>query len=175
MHLYTIGHSNRSFEEFLAILSDHNIKTVVDVRRFPSSRKFPHFNSDNLQKLLDTNFIHYRWFESLGGYRRTLVRANFQNAGLQSPGFRNYADYMSTNQFKTAAGELLLLSKQATTVIMCAEKFFWKCHRMLLSDFLTAQGIEVIHILDREKIQPHKLSAAAKITENKTVIYPSNQ
>ncbi|MHC4482059.1 MAG: DUF488 domain-containing protein [Planctomycetota bacterium] len=173
LRLFTIGHSNRTFEDFLSLLSEFNISTVADIRRYPSSRKFPHFNSETLRQLLDAQDIHYIWLEALGGRRHTAKNNQSPNTGLRSPGFRNYADHMTTDEFRTAVWKLLSTAAVSPTAIMCAEKFYWKCHRRLLSDYLTAQGVEMEHIVESGKLQPHKLSAGAVITSDATVVYPS--
>lgn len=145
---------------------------LADVRRYPSSRKFPHFNRDVLRELLEAEGIHYAWFEALGGRRHTGKNENSPNTGLQSPGFRNYADYMMTDEFNAAVQEVLSFAGRQSTVVMCAERFFWKCHRRLLSDFLVTQGAEVGHILEPGNLRPHKLTPGALITEGGQVIYP---
>ncbi len=170
--LFTIGHSNRSFEDFQLLLKEFEIEVLADVRRFPSSRKFPHFNQKVLRQLLDHQRIQYVWFEALGGHRHTKKNERSPNTGLIAPGFRNYADYMMTGEFQVAVSKLLLLGKRLPTAVMCAEKFFWKCHRRLLSDFLVAQGVEVAHIFDQDNLRPHKLTPGAAITNQGTVIYP---
>lgn len=171
--LFTIGHSNRSFEDFRHLLKEFHIRAIADVRRFPSSRKFPHFNQLNLRELLHAEDITYVWFEALGGLRHTSKNEKSPNTGLKSLAFRNYADYMMTDEFQNAALKLLSLARDDQTAIMCAERFFWKCHRRLLSDFLFAHGVKVDHILEAGNLRPHKLSIGAVITkEGGGVIYP---
>jgi uncharacterized protein (DUF488 family) len=173
LRLLTIGHSSRTFEDFLSLLTEFNICVVADIRRYPGSRKFPHFNRDQLRQLLDAQGIHYIWLEALGGRRHTAKNNESPNAGLKSPGFRSYADYMTTDEFRTAVRDLLLTAAVSPTAIMCAEKFYWKCHRRLLSDYLTAQGVDVEHIAESGKLQPHKLSRGTVITADAMVSYPS--
>jgi len=169
--IYTIGHSNLSFEQFASLLKEHEIGLVADIRRYPSSRKFPHFNRPVLSELLAAENIDYLWLESLGG-RRDKVKGNDSvNVGIKSPGFRYYADYMATDEFRRAANELLSAAEHSLSAIMCAEKLYWKCHRRLLSDYLTARHVKVIHILDPGKTSEHKLTQGAVITET-GVIYP---
>ena len=170
--IFTIGHSNRSFEDFISILMEFNIQIVADIRRYPSSRKFPHFNREVLSNLLNERCIEYFWLEALGGRRHTDLKNDSPNAGLKSIGFRNYADYMSTIQFRTAAQKLLSVAAKAKTAIMCAEKFYWNCHRQLLSDYLFAQGIKVLHVIEASKIVTHKLTPGIVITNDSKVIYP---
>lgn len=173
LNLFTIGHSNRSLEDFLSLLREFSINMVADIRRYPGSRKFPHFNGDLLRKLLHPEGIGYAWFEELGGHRHTAPNKNSPNTGLKSIGFRNYADYMATNEFRTAVRRLLSTAASSRTAVMCAEKFYWKCHRRLLCDYLAAQAVEVEHIIEPGKSQPHKLTHGAVITTEAEVIYPS--
>ena len=172
LRLFTIGHSNQSFEEFRLLLEEFQIQVIADVRRFPSSRKFPHFNRDTFHQLLDAEGIQYVWFEALGGLRHKGTDEKSLNVGLKSPAFRNYADHMIMEEFKDAVQELLAFGATKTTAIMCAERFFWKCHRRLLSDFLVAQGVAVEHVLEPGNLQHHKLTTGAMITDEGGVIYP---
>jgi uncharacterized protein (DUF488 family) len=172
--LFTIGHSTRSFDEFLSLLREFKIEVLVDIRRFPGSRRFPHFNCESLEMALPAASIEYIWLEDLGGRRSGPEIADSLNPGLRHPAFRLYADYMQTEQFRSAVNWLLSVAAIKRTAIMCAEKLFWKCHRRLLSDYLVAQDVIVEHIMDSARLQPHKLSAGAVITENLQVIYPSN-
>ena len=172
IQIFTIGHSNRSFEEFLNLLKESQIQTLVDIRRFPSSRKFPYFNRDALAPLLEAQGIEYLWFENLGGFRHSGKNESSPNAGLESPGFRNYADHMMTDEFHATVRDLLTIAARRSTAIMCAERFFWKCHRRLLSDFLVAQGAGVIHILESGSLKPHKLTSGAIIWKGGQVSYP---
>jgi uncharacterized protein (DUF488 family) len=172
MTVFTLGHSNRTAEEFLSLLKEYEIETVADIRRFPSSRKNPQFGAEPLQHLLQENGVAYIWFESLGG-RRKVPRRESPNLLLRSKGFRNYADYMMTEEFHAAAHALMSVISQRVTAILCAERLYWKCHRMLLSDYLTANGVEVIHILGHEQVRRHELMKGAVITSEKCVIYPA--
>jgi uncharacterized protein (DUF488 family) len=115
--------------------------------------------------------IDYLWLEALGGRRHAAESDTSLNAGLKSPGFRNYADYMATDQFRRGVQELLSAAARPHTAVICAEKLYWKCHRRLLSDYLTAQGVEVVHILAPGKSSVHKLTLDAVITET-GVVYP---
>jgi uncharacterized protein (DUF488 family) len=183
--LFTIGHSTRTLDEFIAILREFKIETLVDIRRFPGSRWLPHFNRQDLEQTLPAAGIEYIWLEDLGGRRTGPDLANSPNLGLRHPAFRHYADYMQTEQFRKAVERLLLatakrseagsIASEKTVAIMCAEKLFWKCHRRLLSDYLVAHGILVEHIIETAKTQPHKLSPDAVITPDGHVVYPSNQ
>jgi uncharacterized protein (DUF488 family) len=171
LQIFTVGHSNLSFEQFSSLLKEHEIGLVADIRRYPSSRKFPHFNRPVLSELLAAENIDYLWLESLGGRRHIDKDSKSINVGLESIGFRNYADYMATDEFHKAVDELIKAAAQLRTSVMCAEKLYWKCHRRILSDYLTARQITVIHILEPDKISEHKLTHGAAITET-GVIYP---
>jgi uncharacterized protein (DUF488 family) len=172
--LFTVGHSTRSFDEFLSLLREFKIDALVDIRRFPGSRRFPHFNRESLEKTLPAEGIEYIWIEDLGGRRAGPKNIDSLNPGLTHSAFRHYADYMQTTPFCSAAERLLSIVSEKPSAIMCAEKLFWKCHRRLLSDYLTAQGVIVEHIMDSGRTQTHKLSAGAAITPDLHVIYPSS-
>lgn len=178
MRIYTIGHSMRCFEEFLAILTKYSIQCVADVRRFPSSRKFPHFNRGELEKSLGECGIRYIWMEKLGGRRHGKVAADSPNNGLRSPAFRNYADYMQTEEFQEAVDSLLDIAGACQTAILCAERLYFRCHRMLISDYLTMLGVEVFHIgtaatpVEDEPI-PHKYTSGAQVANGK-LTYPAS-
>jgi uncharacterized protein (DUF488 family) len=171
LRIFTIGHSNLSFEQFVSLLKEHEIGLVADVRRYPSSRKFPHFNRPVLSGLLAAENVDYLWLEPLGGRRHMDKDSKSVNVGLKSNGFRNYADYMVTEEFRRAVDELLTTAARSRTAIMCAEKLYWKCHRRLLSDYLVSQGVEVIHIMESGKTSEHELTQGATITKT-GVIYP---
>jgi uncharacterized protein (DUF488 family) len=171
LRLYTIGHSNLSFEQFMSLLKEFRIDLIADIRRYPSSRKFPHFNRPVLSELLAAENIDYLWLESLGGRRGAVKQGNSVNVGLKSIGFRNYADYMATDEFRRAVADLLSAAAKSETAAMCAEKLYWKCHRRLLSDYLVSRGIEVIHIIEHGKSSSHKLTPYAVATES-GIIYP---
>ncbi len=169
--LFTIGHSNRSMADFLALLKEFEIWALVDIRRFPSSKKFPHFNRGNFAEELEQNDIRYSWLESLGGRRPATGKEPSPNQALETIAFRNYADYMLTQEFRLGIEDLLGTARAQRTAIMCAEKLFWSCHRRLLSDYLLAQDITAQHILDSGRLQPHRLTAEARI-EGDHVLYP---
>lgn len=168
--VYTIGHSNRSIEEFKKLLIRYSVEVIADVRRFPTSR-YEHFKQDRLEKLLKEVGIEYIWFESLGGYRKKIFK-NSPNKAIRSEGFRNYADYMLTEEFISGAERLIEIAKVKRVAIMCKEKFFWKCHRKFISDYLTFKGFQVIHIIN-DSVKEHKLSREARITDN-GLIYDLN-
>ncbi|HTZ98647.1 MAG TPA: DUF488 domain-containing protein [Terriglobales bacterium] len=167
--LYTIGHSTRTLEELIAALQAHSIKTLVDIRSFPMSRRLPHFNRQALEKSLAESGIHYLWLPALGG-RRTKIRDDSPNIALRSDSFRNYADYMLTNEFRNGIQQLIQLAEQSPTAYMCAERVYFQCHRMLVSDWLVAHGHDVQHIDATGPTRPHKLMSEANLIED-DVIY----
>jgi uncharacterized protein (DUF488 family) len=169
--LFTVGHSNHALDRFLALLAQHEVEALMDIRRFPSSRKHPHFNQENLALVLREAGVEYRWIESLGGRRRKEKDASI-NLGLQNTGFRNYADYMLTESFQEGVEHLLEVAKRKRTAVMCAEGLFWQCHRRLVSDFLVANGVTVQHIMPSGELRPHSLTEGAKV-EDGAVTYPS--
>lgn len=172
MDIYTIGHSNHAIDRFIELLNQHDIKAVVDVRRFPSSRRLPHFNRPSLAGELEGHDIEYHWLESLGGHRKEGL-GDSPNFGIRDQSFRNYADHMLSHEFRDGMDRLLAIANTKRTAIMCAEKSFHDCHRKLTSDFLVANGVTVQHILPDGKLEPHKLSEDAKVG-NGRVTYPEN-
>jgi uncharacterized protein (DUF488 family) len=170
LNLFTIGHSTHPLDRFLALLAQHEIEALVDIRRFPGSRKHPHFNRDHLAAALPKSGVDYHWLEALGG-RRHKRRDTSPNLGLENDGFRNYADYMLTSEFQDGVTKLLEVARRKRTALMCAEGVFWRCHRRLVSDFLAANGVTVQHILPTGELRPHKLTDGAVI-EGGQVTYP---
>ncbi len=172
--IYTIGHSTRTLDELVAALQAHGIVTVADIRAFPMSRRQPHFNRDSLASELPKRRIDYVWMEALGG-RRKKIRDDSPNAGLRNDSFRNYADYMLTADFAQAIGCLLQVAGQGKTAIMCAERVYFQCHRMLVSDYLTAHGHTVLHIdNDRHPLRSHKLMPEARLV-NGQLLYNAQE
>ena len=163
--IYTIGHSTRDIEEFLLMLNNFRIECLVDVRRFPSSRKFPAYNQDNLRETLKNIGIEYVHIEALGGRRSALK--NSPNSVWHHPSFRGYADYMETPEFEQALRELQLISTTKVTAIMCSEAVFWRCHRSMISDFLKSESYEVLHIMSPTKLTEHPYTAPAHIVDGK--------
>jgi uncharacterized protein (DUF488 family) len=155
--LYTIGHSTRTAAELIEALQAHSIRTLVDIRAFPVSRRLPHFNRENLSETMSAARIQYVWMKELGGYRKK-TRIDSPHTGLRNASFRNYADYMLTDEFKNAIAELVQLGEQSPTAYMCAERVYFHCHRMLVSDYLVANGHEVLHIDGTGPPRAHKLT-----------------
>ena len=171
--LYTIGHSTRTLEELIAALQGHSIQTLVDIRSFPMSRRLPHFNRESLEKSLPEAGVKYVWMKELGG-RRKKIRDDSPNIALRSPSFRNYADYMLTKEFQRAIADLIRMAEHSRTAYMCAERVYFRCHRMLVSDWLVAHGHAVLHIDDTRPARPHKLTAEARLIDEQ-VIYRGDQ
>jgi len=171
MTLYTIGHSNRTIDTLMALLAAYEIDLLADVRQFPSSKRLPQFNQNTLAGSLAAAGIDYTWFEALGGRRSGFDAANSPNLGLRSRGFRQYADYMQTAEFQQAVARLLQVAEQQRTALMCAEAVYWRCHRRLISDYLTAQGHCVQHILGHNQCRPHRWTDAVVVGHG-GVTYP---
>jgi len=163
--VWTIGHSTRSAEELGELLNSNRIQTLVDVRSFPGSRRFPQFNHKRLAEYLDSLGIDYKHLPSLGGRRKPKVDS--KNTAWQNAAFRAYADYMETEEFEKGIAELLKLAQEKPTAIMCAEAVWWKCHRSLIADYLKSKGVEVMHVLSANKTELHPFTAAARIVRGK--------
>jgi uncharacterized protein (DUF488 family) len=166
--IFTVGHSTRPAEEFVALLQGFGIELLADVRTVPRSRRNPQFEKDALREILSTHGIEYIHLPSLGGLRHP--RRDSVNTGWQNASFRGYADYMQTGEFARAVQALTDLAATKRIAIMCAEAVPWRCHRSLLGDALLARGIEVIDILNRSNAQPHKLTAWAHVEAHKLPI-----
>jgi uncharacterized protein (DUF488 family) len=166
--LYTIGHSTRTLLELIAVLQAHSIETLVDIRSFPLSRRLPHFNRESLESALPAAGIRYVWMKALGGYRKK-IRDDSPNIALRNVNFRNYADHMLTPEFEEAVAKLVRLAEQSPTAYMCAERVWFHCHRMLVSDWLVAHGHRVLHIDAGGAPRPHKLTAEARLVDGKVV------
>jgi uncharacterized protein (DUF488 family) len=167
--IYTVGHSTRTLEEFVAMLLTHGVKAVADVRRFPGSRRLPWFNSANMAEALPGMGLSYWPFPGLGGRRR--ARVHSPNLGWRNEGFRGYADYMQTPEFVAALEELMDRARTIPTATMCAEAVPWRCHRSLIADGLLIRGWRVLNIFDARKVSPHKLTPFAKV-DGLLVTYP---
>jgi uncharacterized protein (DUF488 family) len=166
MRIWTIGHSTRTIEKFISLLEEHGIKSLADVRLLPGSRRYPQFNRETLADSLGNAGIRYEHFPELGGRRK--ARSDSRNTAWRNESFRGYADYMETEEFHKGVGRLLDLATQAgSTAIMCAEAVWWRCHRSLISDYLKTRGIEVTHIMDAHKTEPHPYTSAAQIVDDR--------
>ena len=158
---WTIGHSTRSAEEFCALLQEHSIEVLADVRLLPGSRRYPHFNAENLALILREKGIDYVHFPDLGGRRKP--RKDSPNVAWRNESFRGYADYMMTPEFAQAMQRLRAMAAGQRTAIMCAESLWWQCHRGLISDYAKVRGVKVWHILGANKMEEHPYTSAAQI------------
>lgn len=171
MTVYTIGHSTRSLDAFLAALAASGIERLVDVRRFPASRRHPHFSGPALAASLAAAGILYRHMPELGG-RRTARREGVSPHTLwRETAFRNYADYAESETFRQAFAALLDCARERRTAIMCAETVWWRCHRRIIADYLIAAGETVTHILDVGRTEPARLTEGAVKRADGTVLY----
>jgi uncharacterized protein (DUF488 family) len=168
--VYTIGHSTRSLEVFVALLRAHGVVQLADVRTIPKSRRHPHFAQDALSASLPAAGIAYRHFPGLGGLRKPSPDSG--NGGWRHAGFRGYADYMQTAAFEVALEQLIEWSRENPTAVMCAEAVWWQCHRQLIADALIARRVEVRHIMGDKAAPAHTLTAFARV-DGLRVTYPS--
>jgi uncharacterized protein (DUF488 family) len=162
--VWTIGHSTRSTEEFLAALAAHEIEAVVDVRRFPGSRRLPHFGAAALEASLRAGGVSYAWIDALGGRRR--ADPDSPNDAWENDAFRGYADHTGTEEFANGLFELLMVASGLRTAIMCAELLWWRCHRRIIADVLVSIGYEVRHVRDTSgAAEPHELAPPARLVD----------
>lgn len=182
--VFTVGHSNRKWGDFISILKDNHVDLVVDVRRYPASRACPQFNKEQMTIELRKENVSYIHIEKLGGRRNKLDTKEggrsgneANNAGWKNKSFRAYADYMATTSFSKGINELLLLMKKYSRLaIMCAEAVPWRCHRRMIADYLVmVEGISVFDIFDSKKpSSPHELTSFARLIDDKIISYPEN-
>lgn len=172
--LYTVGHSNRSSEELALLLAGAGVRCVADVRRFPSSRRNPHFNRKNLADDLEARGLRYVWLgEALGGRRESgPPRAESPNRAWQDDSFRLYADALYTLEFRAGWLELEGLVEQTRTAILCAERDWWHCHRQLLADLFVVEGGSVVHVVGQGRSEPHRLNGFARVEDGR-LSYPA--
>jgi uncharacterized protein (DUF488 family) len=163
LQIWTVGHSTRSAEEFGRLLQIHQIRTLVDVRSFPGSRRYPQFNKSSLQEFLPTINVEYVHAPRLGGRRKPNAKSH--NSAWKNASFRAYADYMETAEFEEGIRDLIAIARKDSTAIMCAESLWWRCHRSLIADYLKAAGVSVVHILDEKKTEMHPFTSAARIVD----------
>jgi uncharacterized protein (DUF488 family) len=161
--IFTIGHSTRPIDEFIELLKSFHIATLADIRSYPGSRRYPHFNKSSLQQSLSENEIQYIHMPELGG-RRT-PKANSKNTAWRNAGFRGYADYMETADFKKGIHKLEEIAITKPTAYMCSEALWWSCHRSLVSDYLKLLSWTVIHIMGRQKAEDHYYTKPARIVD----------
>jgi len=172
MPIHTIGHSTRSSDEIVALLREHGIGLLADIRRFPGSKRYPHFASEAMATWLPEHGIAYIHMPELGGRRKP--RADSPNMAWRNEQFRAYADYMATDEFRAAVDKLVALGERQRVAIMCAEAVPWRCHRNLVADELTRRGIDVFHIIGNDAPRKHVLNPHACV-ENDHLVYPAEQ
>lgn len=165
--IWTIGHSTHTFEDFTTILKSFEIEMVADIRSFPGSRRYPHFNKEPLAISLPKNGIEYVHLRELSGRRKALKDS--KNTVWRVAAFRGYADYMATGEFKKAIVELEVLASKRRVAYMCSEAVWWRCHRSMVSDYLKNEGWRVIHIMGLNKGTEHPYTGPARIVEDKLV------
>lgn len=163
--LYTVGHSNRSAEEFTGLLRGNGVEVLADVRRLPGSNKYPHFNRDELSDSLAGAGIRYVYLEGLGGRRRP--NKDSRNVAWRNKSFRAYADHMETAEFREGVEALLVHARQSRTAVMCAEAVWWRCHRALIADYLKSVGVTVYHIMGAGSNRPHPYTSAARVVDGR--------
>ncbi len=168
MRIWSVGHGTRTIDESIALLREHRIATVADVRSFPGSRRHPQFGKDALATSLEAAGIRYVHLPGLGGRRRESHAS--PHRALRVAAFRAYADHMAGDEFRAEYARLLALAREAPTAYMCSETLWWRCHRRLLSDRLTVDGWEVVHLLGPEKTGPHRLWDVARV-EGGRIVY----
>lgn len=169
--IFTIGHSTRPIREFIDLLKQHKITQLVDIRTIPKSRHNPQFGQARLQKSLQKEGICYEYIKDLGGLRPKTTES--LNDAWHNASFRNYADYMQTDTFLEGLNQLMKLSREKTTAIMCAEAVPWRCHRSLVSDALIIRDIPVREIISEKSVREHTLTKFA-VVDGTTIIYPAS-
>jgi uncharacterized protein (DUF488 family) len=171
--IWTVGHSSRTWEDFLSLLQTHRIEAIADVRRFAGSRKFPHFGRDELPARLHAAGVDYIAIDELGGRRK--VAPDSPNSVWRNPSFRAYADHMASAEYAAGRVRLLRLAQHKRTAILCSEAVWWRCHRSLIADDLKAAGIEVRHIMSAYKATEHPYTSAASIQNGRLVYGAAKQ
>ena len=167
--VFTIGHSTRSSAEFIGLLREWSIDLLIDVRRFPMSRRYPHFNEGTLASDLKQAGIAYLHQDVLGGRRSP--RKDSPNTAWRNAQFRGYADHMESYEFRAAVSAIVSRARDHTQAVMCAEAVPWRCHRNLLADALIVRGIDVRHIMQPGKANPHKLNKDARVVDADHLVY----
>ena len=168
--VWTIGHSTRSPDEFLGLLADFRIETIVDVRRFPGSRKYPQYGQEALAHTLAQHALGYQWLQALGGRRP--VSPDSPNTMWRNASFRGYADYMASAEFAQGLEQLLEWARRSRVALMCAEAVWWRCHRSMIADALCARQVRVLHILDGRHVTLHPMTSPARIVDGHLTYLP---
>ncbi len=167
--VFTIGHSTRSIDEFIALLRESAAELLIDVRRFPMSRRYPQFNKEELAVSLNQHGIAYLHEEVLGG--RRAARKDSRNTAWRNHQFRGYADHMETREYRSAVAGIVRRAEAAVQAVMCAEAVPWRCHRNLLADALIVRGVEVRHIVQPGKTNAHTLNKDAQPVGDGHIVY----
>jgi uncharacterized protein (DUF488 family) len=170
--IYTIGHSTRTIEDFVALLAANNIELLADIRTIPRSRHNPQFNTDTLSISLKDNDIAYQHMSGLGGLRH--AKKDSPNTGWETAGFRGFADHMQTEEFRESLEVLIETAREKRAAIMCAEAVPWRCHRSLVADALLVRGIRVIHIMSKTSLREHTLTPWAEV-KGISILYPKQE
>ncbi len=170
--IWTIGHSNRSQDDFLALLAASGIQQIADIRRFPGSRRLPHFGHDELRHALGAQGVGYVHLPALGG-RRGKPAADSPNTGWRVAQFAAYADHMQSREFRQGLHELAALAAERPTAMMCSEAVPWRCHRRLIADALLVEGWEVLDIMRRGQEEPRELTDFAQLQDG-VLVYPGS-
>ena len=166
--VFTIGHSTHPIEEFLELLSEHQVAVIADVRSFPSSKRWPQFNQAELERSLRRAEVEYHWLKRLGG-RRSSKSADSPHTAWTHPAFRSYADYTETPDFADGLAELESLAATRRAAYMCSEGLWWRCHRRIISDHLVIRGWDVEHIMPTGKFAKHALTSFAHSADGKII------
>lgn len=170
--IWTVGHSSRTWTAFLALIRAHDIEAIVDVRRFPGSRRYPWFARDMMSGQLSSDGVDYLWLEALGGRRK--AQPGSPNGAWRNAAFQGYADHMTSTVFQAGLSQVIDLGTRKHTAVMCAEALWWQCHRRLIADLLSYRGHEVLHIMDEKTAQPHSIEPSAQAA-GKNLVYPPVQ
>jgi uncharacterized protein (DUF488 family) len=174
--VYTIGHSTRPIEEFMALLEENDIEVLADVRSIPMSRTFPQFNKENLSRSLKNAKIEYIHLPLLGGRRGKQKHISEpHNTAWEKSAFRNYADYAETEDFRNGLDELIALARDKRTAYQCSEAVWWRCHRRIISDYMIARGFAVRHIIAPGKVTDAEMNEDAVVQEDGRITYPGNE
>lgn len=170
--IWTIGHSTLAFDDFVAVLAQHRIVAILDVRRFPGSRRHPWFARESLADSLPARGIEYAWLPQLGGRRR--ARPGSSNTGWRNASFQGYADHLDSAEFAEGLAATLAMAARRRSALMCAESLWWRCHRALVADVLKLRGIQVLHILGAGEPTPHAWTSPARVVDGR-LAYPPAQ
>ncbi|MBJ6980837.1 DUF488 domain-containing protein [Luteimonas sp. MC1572] len=171
--IWTIGHSTLAFDDFVALLARHRMGAILDVRRFPGSRRYPWFAREALAANLPAHGIEYAWLPQLGGRRR--ARAGSPNTGWRNASFQGYADHLESIEFAEGLAATLAMASRRRSALMCAESLWWRCHRALVADVLKLRGIQVLHILGAGAPTPHPWTSPARVVDGRLAYPPAQE